>query len=132
MMALYPETGPTTFDALVAPLPDDVRAAATRLRAIVRRTVPDADEAVSGGAKIAMALYSRGGPANVICGIQPTASGCKLFFHGWEQLAKAGHKLQGSGKHARHVRIASPSDIDDERIAEMVRMAAQHRDARDG
>ena len=87
-MANYPQSGPTTFSDLVEPLPKDMRDVATRFRAIVKAALPSADEAVSGGAKMGMALYSIGGANNVICGIQPTETMCKVFFHGWENLKK--------------------------------------------
>lgn len=125
-MVNYPPSGPTSFGDLLEPLPKDVRDVATRLRVIVETALPDADEAVSGGAKMGMALYSIDGANNVICGIQPTENVCKLFFHGWEQLEEAGYRLEGSGKYARHVKIRSVQDLEPERVADMVKIAAEH------
>lgn len=122
-MATYPEAGPTSFEELLEPLPADVRDVATRLRAIVEAAIPDADEAVSGGAKIGMALYSVDGANDVVCGIQPTEDTCKLFFHGWEQLEDAGYRLEGSGKHARHVKIRSIQELDPEAVEGMIEVA---------
>lgn len=97
---------------------------ALELRRIVRETLPSADEAVSGGAKIAMALYNIGGPNRVVCGIQPTAGLCKLFFHNWQAIKDAGYRVEGSGANARHVKIRSVEEIAPERIADMVRIAS--------
>ena len=131
-MVDYPPSGPGSFEDLVEPLPADVREVATRLRAIARAAIPDADEAVSGGAKMGMALYSIDGRNNVICGIQPTGSMCKLFFHGWERIREAGHRLEGSGKHARHVKIGSSAELDPERVTDMIEIAGQHLQATGG
>lgn len=73
-----------------------------------------------------MALYSIGGPHNVVCGIQPTASACKLFFHGWKGLAESGFVLEGSGKYARHIKIRSTDELehlDAERMIGIARSA---------
>lgn len=126
-MTTYPQDGPTTFEELLQPHPADVREVATRLRAIVEDTVPDADEAVSGGSKMGMALYSVGGANNVVCGIQPTENTCRLFFHGWEHLENSGYRLDGSGKNARHVKIRSSQELDPDEIANMIELADEAR-----
>ncbi|MDX1555936.1 MAG: DUF1801 domain-containing protein [Xanthomonadales bacterium] len=122
-MTLYPPTGPTRFSELIEPLPKEIGAIATRLRGIIRKALPDADENVSGGARFGMALYSIGGVNNVICGIQPTADMCKLFFHEWQALKDAGYRLEGSGKHARHVKVRGMDEVDADRLVEMIRLA---------
>lgn len=76
-----------------------------------------------------MALYSVNGPDNVICGIQPTQNMCKLFFHGWEQLEEAGYRLEGSGKHARHIKVRSSQELEPDGLADMIEIAAQHLEA---
>jgi hypothetical protein len=121
-MATYQQSGPANFVELLRPLPQPIGDVATRLRAIVTEAIPEADEAVSGGARMGMALYSIDGPNNVICGIQPTESTCKLFFHGWQRLQKAGYRLEGSGKHARHIKISSREEIEPDRVADMIRV----------
>lgn len=70
-----------------------------------------------------MALYSIDGANNVVCGIQPTADMCKLYFHGWEHLKKAGHRLEGSGKHARHIKIRAVEEVETKTITAMVKIA---------
>ncbi len=120
-MVNYQQSGPTNFGDLLEPLPTDVREVATRLRDIINATIPDADEAVSGGTKMGMALYSIDGPNNVICGIQPTDDMCKLFFHGWEHLRKSGYQLEGYGKHARHIKIRAARELEAEEIAKVLK-----------
>lgn len=100
-------TPPTTFDELVAPFSREIREAATALRTLVLASIPEAREHVSGGLKFAMALYSIGATTNVACGLQPTAANVKYFLHHLRDGDVPGLKLEGSGKHARHVKITS-------------------------
>lgn len=124
-MAKSNQSGPRNFSDLLKPVPESIRKVATQMRKIIKATLPDADEAFYGGEKMGMVLYSIDGPNNVICGIQPTDSMCKLFFHGWKRLAESGYRLEGSGKNARHIKIRSPDEIEPDELAEMV-MIARH------
>lgn len=126
-MVNYGPSGATDFEQLLDPLPKDIRETAIRFRAIVKATIPNADESVSGGAKMGMALYSINGPNNVICGIQPTEDICKLFFHCWAQLKKSGYRLEGTGKHARHIKVGSPEELEADAISEMIKLVCEFR-----
>lgn len=106
---------PTTFDALVAPFDAPIRETALWLRTLLMTEFPQLEENVSGGAKIANALYSVGGAARVALALQPTARCVKLFIHDPEHLGSTPLRLEGSGKHMRHVKFTT--------------VPAQHRDA---
>ncbi|MEL7833292.1 hypothetical protein [Fodinibius sp. Rm-B-1B1-1] len=69
-----------------SPSAQEIQNISLRLQKIIRDILPEVDENVSGGKKMVMALYSFDNPNIVICGIQPTETMCKLFFHGWEAL----------------------------------------------
>lgn len=114
---------PTTFEQLVAPFPVAIQEAAAALRAAVLARFPDAHEHVSGGLKFATALYSFGQPTNVACGLQPTATHCKLFLHHVRKGDVAGLKLEGSGKNARHVKVESAAAAAQPVIADAVSRA---------
>lgn len=118
-MTIYKQP-PTTFEELIKPLPEEIKNITSRLQEIIMDTLPGVDENISGGNKMGMALYSFGNPNNVICGIQPTETMCKLFFHGWKELKKRGFKLEGSGKNARHVKLRTESEFQSEIIVEML------------
>lgn len=100
---------PTTFAELIAPFPAAVRESATTLCSLILEAMPEAHEHVSGGLRFGMALYSLDGPTNVACGLQPTAMHCKLYLHHVRPGDVAGLKLEGSGKNARHFKVASSS-----------------------
>jgi hypothetical protein len=86
--------------------------------------IPESDEAVSGGARVGMVLYSIGGSNNVVCGFQPTQDMCRLFVHRWQQLKEAGYRLEGSGKNARHIKIRTIQELQSEKVADMIRIAS--------
>lgn len=118
-------TPPTTFEELIAPFPRDIREAASALRAVVQSTIPNADEQVSGGLKFAMALYSIGPATNVACGLQPSAAHVKFFLHHVRPGDIPELKLEGSGKHARHVKVATVAEANRPEIVEATRQAAR-------
>ena len=111
------------FSEILRGVPDSIREVALALRRQVLLTLPDASEAIGGGDRIRMALYSIGGPNNVVCGIQPTASACKLFLHGWQVLVQSGFRLEGSGKHARHIKLRDVSELERLEVARMISIA---------
>lgn len=125
-MAAYKHT-PTTFEELLKPLPEEIQKVTRLLRKNIREILPEADENVSGGAKMGMALYSFRNPNNVLCGFQPTESMCKLFFHGWEELKRRGFELEGSGKNARHIKLRTVSDYNPDEITEMLSIVKKVR-----
>lgn len=114
---------PRSFNDIIAPLPSAICGVALKLREAIQASLPDSDEAICGGGKIGMALYSIGGPNNVVCGIQPTPSDCKLFFHGWRSLVEHGFVLEGSGKHARHIKVRHVEELAHFDVQKMVAIA---------
>ncbi len=122
-MTVDEKHGPASFDGILDPLPDSIRSVALELRRIIQATLPDADEGIYGGSRIGMALYSIAGPDDVVCGIQPTAGACKLFLHGWKSLVEHGYRLEGSGKHVRHIKFRTLQDIDSANVARMITIA---------
>lgn len=108
---------PKDFEALVAPFSDKVGAIAAWLRHLILAEFPQCDEIVYGGVKVANALYSVGGPNRVALGIQPGPRVVKLFLHDPEHLGRTEFKLEGKGKHMRHIKFAA---IPEERRAELI------------
>jgi hypothetical protein len=98
---------PETFVDLVAPFGREVQTLASELRTVIQSVIPDADEIVYGGLKMANVLYSRGGSTNVVCGIQPTETHCKLYLHHVKPGDVPNLRIEGSGKYVRHVKVES-------------------------
>jgi hypothetical protein len=96
-----PRTPADVFDSQ----PAAVRQLAHQLRQLIFRTLPDLTEAAYGGAKVRLTLFSLGSPTNTVCGIQPGAAGCLLYFHHIVPEDSSILKIEGQGKHARHIKI---------------------------
>lgn len=124
-MTLYP-TKPTTFEALIAPFSADVQAIAERLRGLIGEGLPEAAENIYGGAKVGNALYSIGDPNHVICGIQPDADLCRLYVHNVHNLKHPEFKIEGSGKHARHVKVRGVDEPSAKALKWLVGRAAEN------
>ena len=124
-MSIDGKSGPATFDDVVRPLPATIREAAAAIRRVIHASLPDADERIYGGAKIGMALYSINGETNVVCGIQPTAASCKVFFHAWESLVAQGFRLEGSGKNARHIKLREATEVERIDLPRMISIARE-------
>jgi hypothetical protein len=99
--------------AHAAPVRDVCRA----LRDLVRAAVPQAVEGIYGGAKVGLALYSIAEGKQVICGIQPSGDDCLFYVHNVKPEDSSHFKLEGQGKHARHIKLRM---LNDERRAELV------------
>ena len=121
------EAPPKTFSELIEPFGAEIRAVAEWLRALLTEEFPQLEERIYGGSKIANALYNIGEPDRVALGIQPTARCVKLFVHDPQHLPATGFKLEGKGKHMRHIKLTSvPEDRRDELI-ELVRVPVDRR-----
>jgi hypothetical protein len=123
------EQPPTTFADLIAPFPADVRESAASLRSLIFEAMPDANEHVSGGLRFGTALYSLGRPTNVACGLQPTATHCKLYLHHVRPGEVANLRLEGSGKNTRHVKVTSPAEARQAEVAAAIAYAWRGADA---
>lgn len=55
-----------------------------------------------------MALYGVGGPDSVALGIQPGPKSVKLYVHHPELLGDTPFRLEGRGRHVRHIKFTTP------------------------
>ena len=113
-------TPPQSFEELIAPFPTGIQEIATWLRHLITAEFPQLRENVYGGTKVGNALYSVGSTERVALGIQPGERFVKLFVHDPEHLPVTPFKLEGSGKHMRHVKLNS---IPKERRKELLALA---------
>jgi hypothetical protein len=114
------DSPPQTFEALVAPFPAPIQEVATWLRELILTEFPQLEENIYGGTKVGNALYSVGSSDRVALGIQPGQRFVKLFVHDPEDLKATPFKLEGSGKHMRHVKFTS---VPKNRRADVVALA---------
>jgi DNA helicase IV len=105
-----------TFEIIKKDRPESIRKTAQKLRNIIFETLGDIDENIYGGKKVQNALYSKGDPNNVVCGIQTNDKYCLFYLHKTDVVNTDGLKLEGKGKHAKHVKFASAAEIDENLI----------------
>lgn len=101
-----------TFEEMIKERPEDVRNTAFRLRKYVVETLPNVDENIYGGKKVQNALYSKESANRVVCGIQANDNFCMLYLHKTDEVNTDSLKLEGKGKHAKHVKFKSPNEVD--------------------
>src|SRR5262245_25741283 len=90
--------------------PDPVRELALATRALVRSSLPGADETLDRSGRLVG--YGFGpGYRNTICVIIPSQKGVKLGFAGGATLPDPKALLEGEGKAHRHVPLKALSDL---------------------
>jgi hypothetical protein len=114
-----------SFEMLLAPHARAVRDLATRLRALIRDSLPDAEEDVRGSARTGMALYSIGGSNRVVCGIQPSPEGCLLSVHYVDADDSSGLALRDEGLHTVHIKFRSINRDEEAALSALVRLARE-------
>lgn len=118
---------PTTFDALIAPFSATVQETARWLRELIVDTFPQLAEDVYGGTKVANALYSVGAKDRVALGIQPGPKAVKLFIHDPEHLGDPPFKLEGKGRHMRHIKFTSAPRDQRAALVALMRIPVERR-----
>ena len=103
--------------------PKPVRELAQQLRELAFETLPELTENAYGGAKVRLTLFSLGDPSNVVCGVQPADDGCLFYFHHVKPEDSPTLKIEGTGKHARHVKLRILDRATIEEIRRLLRLA---------
>jgi hypothetical protein len=112
---------PDEFRSFLKAYPPEVRDLALSARELVLRLVPNAEEKVLRPWKtIAYGLNQK------FCAISPYRSWVNLHFHQGASLPDPAGLLEGTGKSARHVKIASPTDLRRRALVGLIR-AASHQ-----
>lgn len=101
-----------TYDPRIASL-------AGKLRSLVRRVAPDAEEKLHPGWKTVG--YGR---RKKFCAISPHAAWINLQFHAGAELEDPAGLLSGTGKRMRHVRIDASDALRQASLRELIREAA--------
>ena len=99
--------------------PEVVLSLARRLRDLIRRMVPDADEELDRPARVIGYSYGPG-YKGVICTIILSKTGVKLGIVDGAHMADPANLLEGSGKQHRYVLFRHASDFDRSGICELV------------
>lgn len=106
----------STFDELLAGLPEPVQAVGWRLREIIHDVLPNVEESVYLAWKVA--IYRE---PSEICGIQPVQKRyINFYFSNGSKLPDPDGLLEGTGNSSRHLKIHTVDDIPVERVKELI------------
>ena len=115
---------PESFEELLAPIPLELRRTAEWIRQLIHDEFPQLEETLHGGTKVAMALYSVGGQS-VVLGIEPGLHYVKLYLHHPDRLGKTQFRLEGRGKHMRHIKFTAPPEDRREELIALARIPVE-------
>lgn len=112
------------MESFLASLPTEVEEIARALRRRIRSVAPEAVEQAHGGWKV-VGYSLDGRMKTTICAIAPHSRHVNLqLFHGVDVPDPEG-LLEGTGKRARHVKLRSASDVEQEAVAELIRRSLE-------
>ncbi len=88
-----------------------------KLKNIVESYFDNIEGYVVGGAKVKLALFSRNGKNNVLCGIQEGSNeSCMFYVHHVDKINHERLKFSGKGKHAKRIKFDNVQEIIEEDI----------------
>lgn len=84
------------------------------LKKLIESHFNSIEENIMGGEKVKLALYSRNGKNNVLCGIQQgNLDSCLLYVHHAENINHERIKFSGKGKHAKRIKFSDQKEINE-------------------
>ncbi len=112
------------FQDIVEGYPEELVEIMTFFQSLILSLDERIEEGIYGGKVVRMASYSMGRPDNVIAVTGLGKGHCKLFLHHTDKIDTKGLKLQGKGKHAKHIKINHRQSMDDDIYTEVLRQVA--------
>lgn len=114
---------PRNFENCFRGQPPGLLSLGRAVRELVLEALPEATESIHGGSKVGLALYSVSGGKTVVCGIQPSGGDCLFYIHHLSPEDSSSLKLEGKGKHARHLRISALHGPTVDALKALIRLA---------
>ncbi|MCP3917174.1 MAG: DUF1801 domain-containing protein [bacterium] len=107
-----------TFEKLFEESSPEVRRVARELRDLVRATLPNAEETIYPGWRIA--LYK---VRSEVCGIQPAGDRCNFYITKGTEVSDPDKLLEGTGKGIRHVKVYATAEVPVPALRRLLRAA---------
>lgn len=118
-----------TFAELVKGHPPEVRDLCEKVRAFILAEIPDAKEQVyPKGWRTAM--YGRG--SVTACGLQPNQGYVNFYLLHGAKLADPAHRLEGTGKLMRHIKVRDAAVLKDPAVRQLLRAELEYAASFDG
>jgi hypothetical protein len=111
-------------EQFLATFPPEIRALADQLRALITRTVTEADEAVYTGWRLIGYRMRDRGRSRYFCYIAPFADRVTLGFEYGVLLNNDAGLLEGTGTQVRYVTIRELDDIREQELTALIAEAA--------
>ncbi len=114
-----------TPEEFLADYPPEMQTLAERLRALVRRAIPDAMEAVYPGWKLIGYRRPVQGGSAYFAYVAPQAAGVALGFEYGILMDDPHGLLEGSGSQVRYVMVSRPGQVHAKALVPLIRQAAE-------
>ncbi len=118
---------PDPAEQLFAKLNPEVRPIMQALRDVIKETVPQVSEGVHLGWDVihykALGTKTR----DILVALSPQRAYVNLEFGDGIDLADPAHRLEGTGKRIRHVKVRSADDARQPQVRALLQTAARHR-----
>ena len=111
-----------SFEQFISSSRADIVELARRTRLVIRQTMPDTLEQFDPSAHLIAYGIDRT-YKGLICGIMLYKNYINLMFAQGTSLPDPTGLLTGTGKHARHVRITQPADLDNPALEKLLQAA---------
>ena len=112
--------------ALLDKLTPEVRALVQQLRPVIKDVLPSAVEKVYLGWS-ALQYSTSDKMSDMVLALSPHASYVNLEFADGIDLPDPAHRLEGTGKRMRHVKVRSAEDVASPEVRALLQAAAQQR-----
>jgi hypothetical protein len=122
--ARIPASDRPTPEQFLTTFPAEIRALADQLRALIRRTVREVDEAVYTGWRLIGYRLHDGRRTRYFCYIAPFADRVTLGFEYGVLLSNDAGLLEGTGTQVRYVTIREPEDLREQELTALIAEAA--------
>src|SRR5262245_29854541 len=117
-------SGRPSPEQFLAAYPPAIQALADHLRALIKRTIPNVDEAVYVGWRLIGYRVREGRRSRYFCFVAPFEDRVALGFEYGVLLTNEAGLLEGSGSQVRYVTIRRTEDLHEEELAALVAEAA--------
>lgn len=94
-----------TYKDILEGQPTEMVEIMNTLHKLILELDPAVEEEFLGGAKVRMVSCFVGHRNNVVAVFGPAKNHCKLFLHHCDKIDTKDLKLEGKGKHAKHIKI---------------------------
>ena len=118
---------PDPAEALFAKLTPEVRPIMQALRDVIKETVPQVTEGIHLGWSVIHYKAAGSRARDILVALSPQRAYVNLEFGDGVDLSDPAHRLEGTGKRLRHVKVRTTNDARQPEVRQLIETAARHR-----